>query len=78
MASIRSWPTVRQTMAATWRSSTRAVSSMDSPRPIWELPASMISGRPPSSAMPTAKETRVRVDGLSKSTATVCGPSNGR
>ena len=27
--------------------------------------------------MPTAKETRVRVDDLSKITATVCGPASG-
>ena len=44
MASIRSWPKVRQTIAATCRSSTRVVSSIGSPRPSWLLPASMTSG----------------------------------
>ena len=38
----------------------------------------MISGTPPSSAMPTANETRVRIDGLSKISATVRGPASGR
>ena len=32
---------------------------------------------PPRSAMPTANDTRVRVDDLSKITATVCGPASG-
>ena len=32
----------------------------------------------PSSAMPTANDTRVLVDGLSNRTATVCGPASGR
>ena len=41
------------------------------------LCASMTSGYPPSSAMPTLNETRVRVDGLSKMTATARGPLNG-
>jgi hypothetical protein len=40
MASIRSWPNVRQTMAAHCRSSTRAVSAMGSPRPNWVDPES--------------------------------------
>ena len=44
MASIRSWPNVRQTIASTWRSSTRVVSSIGSPRPICEDCASMTSG----------------------------------
>ena len=37
----------------------------------------MISGDPPRSAIPTANDTRVRVDDLSKITATVCGPASG-
>jgi len=78
ISSTRSWPNVRQAMAATWRSSTRAVSATGSPRPSWDDCASMTSGWPPSSAMPTANEIRVRVDGLSNSTATVCGPASGR
>jgi hypothetical protein len=44
MASMRSWPLVRQTIAAHWRSSTRVVSSIGSPRPSWLLCASMSSG----------------------------------
>ena len=44
IASIRSWPKVRQTIAATWRSSTRVVSSTGSPRPSWLLAASITSG----------------------------------
>ena len=45
--------------------------------PSWLLAVLMISGTPPRSAMPTANETRVRVDDLSKMTATVCGPASG-
>ncbi len=78
IASMRSWPNVRHTIAATCRSSTRAVSAAGSPRPSCADWASMTSGWPPSSAMPTAKDTRVLVDGLSNSTATVCGPASGR
>src|SRR5699024_123903 len=48
------------------------------PRPSWLEPASITSGLPPSSAMPVAKETRVRVEALSNMTATVRGPSRGR
>src|SRR3954465_12679645 len=73
MASMRSCPNVRQTIAAAWRPSTRAVSSIGSPRPSWLLPGSHTSGEPPSSATPTENDTRVRVDGLSKRTATVRG-----
>ncbi len=39
--------------------------------PSWLFAVEMISGEPPRSAMPTANETRVRVDDLSKMTATV-------
>ena len=45
--------------------------------PSWLLAVQMMSGLPPRSAMPTAKETRVRVEDLSKMTATVCGPASG-
>jgi hypothetical protein len=38
----------------------------------------MTSGSPPSSAMPTVNDTRVRSDGLSNSTATARGPASGR
>ncbi len=77
ISSIRVCANVRHTIAATCRSSTRAVSAIGSPRPICELCASMISGTPPSSAIPTANEIRVRVDVLSKITATVFGPASG-
>ena len=51
-------------MASTKRDSTRAVSAMVSPRPSCiSAPVSMIVS-PPSSRMPTSKDTRVRVDGL--------------
>src|SRR5882757_1077636 len=50
---------------------------MGSPRPSWLVWASMTSGYPPSSAMPTLNDTRVRVDGLSKMTATARGPVSG-
>ncbi len=78
MASTRSWPNVRHTIAATCRPSTRVASSTVSPRPKCVTWASMTSGWPPSSAMPTANDTRVRSDGLSNRTATVRGPSSGR
>ena len=38
----------------------------------------MITGWPPSWAMPTSNDTRVRVDALSNSTATERGPASGR
>ena len=76
-AASRSWPNVRQAIAATWRLSTRAVSSTVSPRPSCVLWDSMTSGLPPRSATPVANETRVRSDGLSNITATVCGPASG-
>ena len=56
-------------MAATWRLSTRAVSLIGSPRPSWDSVESMIIGWPPSSAMPTSNEIRVRVEALSNKTA---------
>ena len=59
------------------RVSTRAVSATGSPRPSWEPDLSMTSGYPPSSATPIEKLERVRVLGLSKSTATPCGPAKG-
>src|SRR3954470_4239069 len=50
---------------------------MVSPRPSWLACASTISGVPPSWAMPTSNETRVRVLALSNSTATAFGPARG-
>src|SRR3954451_22704461 len=64
-------------MAVTIRSSTRAVSAGVSLPPSWLFAVELMSGLPPRSAMPTAKLTRVRVEDLSKITATVCGPSSG-
>ena len=78
ISSSPAWAKVRQTMAATCRSRTRAVSEAVSLPPSWLLAVLMMSGTPPRSAMPTAKETRVRVEDLSKITATVCGPARGR
>ena len=57
--------------------STLAVSATGSPRPSWEPDLSMTSGYPPSSATPMEKLERVRVEGLSNSTATAWGPANG-
>ena len=54
------------------------MSAIVSPRPMCVVCVSMTSGRPPSSAMPTVNETRVRSDGLSNRTATARGPSSGR
>ena len=59
------------------RSSTRAVSEGVSLPPSWLLAVEMMSGLPPRSLMPTWKDTRVRVDDLSKITATLCGPASG-
>ena len=64
-------------MADTMRSSTRAVSDGVSLPPSWLLAVEMMSGEPPRSAMPTANDTLVRVDDLSKITATVWGPASG-
>src|SRR6218665_430607 len=69
---------VRHTIAATCRSNTRAVSAIDSLLPSWLSADEMTSGTPPRSAIPTANDTRVRVDVLSKMAATVWGPASGR
>src|SRR6266545_3313926 len=68
---------VRITMASTYRESTWAASDIDSPRPKWVLRASITSGWPPSWAIPTSNDTRVRSDSFSKITATA-RPSSGR
>ena len=44
IASMRSCPAVRQAIAATCRVSTRATSSMVSPRPMWVVWVSITSG----------------------------------
>ena len=65
------WGTVRTPIADTNRDSTWAVSRIDSPREICISPSRRISGWPPSSATPTSNETRVRVEGCSKISATL-------
>ena len=74
MATSPACAPVRHTMVETMRSSTLAVSSTDSLCPICASPGLMMSALPPMSAMPVAKETRVRVEVLSKMTATVWRP----
>ena len=66
------------TIAATYRETTRPASASDSPRPKWVVWVSTMIGLPPSSAMPTSNDTRVRRLGLSKSTATDLRPASGR
>ena len=69
-SSSRSCSNVRSTTASTYRQSTRPVSSMVSPRPSWSSVDEITSGCAPSSATPTSNDTRVRVDGFSKISAT--------
>jgi hypothetical protein len=61
-------------MVEAMREKTRAVSATLS-LPSCDSPGLIISGLPPRSAIPAEKETRVRVDVLSKITATVWGPA---
>ena len=68
----------RITIACRYRDSTRAVSPIDSPRPSCSSSARSASGCPPSSATPTWNETRVRVEGRSKNSATVRPRERGR
>ena len=68
---------VRMPIAWTMRESTSATSRGDSPRAIWSSPWRRISGCPPSSYTPVSNETRVRVDGLSNTSATLL-PSSAR
>ena len=75
-ALIRRWAKVRIATASTYRESTREVSSMVSSRPSWEVRPSTITGCPPSCAMPTSNDRRVRVEFFSNSTATAL-PANG-
>jgi hypothetical protein len=77
ISSMRSWPKVRHTIAATCRSRTRVVSAIDSRSPTPASRPSTRIGWPPSSAMPTEKDSWVRSVGLSKSRATACGPARG-
>ena len=51
------------------------MSAIDSPRPNCAAFPSIITGVPPRSAIPTSKDTRVRVEGLSKTVATARDPA---
>ena len=62
---------VRIPIAATWRESTYAVSRTDSPRVSCRSSVRSTIGWPPSSAMPASNDTRVRVEGFWKISATV-------
>src|SRR4051812_21701013 len=68
---------VRMPIAATWRLRTSAVSRTDSPRESWSSFSPRTIGKPPISWMPAWKDTRVRVEGLWKSSATLW-PSSAR
>ena len=59
------------------RDSTSAVSRGDSPRESCSSPSRSTSGWPPSSYTPVSNETRVRVEGLSNTSATLL-PSSAR
>ena len=69
-ALIRRCAKVRIATASTYRDSTREVSSMVSSRPSWDVRPSTMTGWPPSWAMPTSNDSRVRVEFFSKMTAT--------
>ena len=56
---------------ATWRESTSAVSRRASPRESCSSSERSTSGCPPSSWTPTSKDTRVRVEGFWKISATL-------
>ncbi len=60
--STSSWWMARIITASTMRESTRAVSSMDSPRPSCMSAAVAMVTAPPSWRMPASKEKRVRVE----------------
>ena len=64
-------------IAWTIRDSTSATSRGDSPRAICSSPWRRINGWPPSSCTPVSNETRVRVEGLSNTSATLL-PSSAR
>ena len=61
---------VRIPIAATWRESTYAVSRTDSPRVSWRSSVRSTIGWPPSSVIPASNDTRVRVEGFWKISAT--------
>ena len=68
--SSRSCSNVRRTTTSTYRESTRPVSSIVSPRPSWSSAVDSATGCAPAEAAATSNETRVRVDGFSKTMAT--------
>src|SRR5918995_6199270 len=68
---------VRIPTACTIRDSTSATSRGDSPRAICSSPCLRTTALPPSSYTPVSNETRVRVDGLSNTSATLF-PSSAR
>src|SRR5574341_598171 len=76
-SSNRSWPKVRMTNASRYRDSTRAVSATVSPRPSWISCAGKNTGWPPSWAIATSNDTRVRVEAFSKNRPTLL-PANAR
>ena len=70
-SSTSAWEKVRIMIPSTIRDSTRAVSLIGSPRPIWMSRLERNRAWPPSWKAPTSKETRVRVDDLAKTMASV-------
>ena len=62
---------MRTPTAATWRESTSAVSRSASPRESWSSSERSTTGWPPSSWTPTSNDSRVRVEGFSKISATL-------
>ena len=70
-SSSTSWSSpVRIPIAATWRERTYAVSRTDSPRVSWRSSVRSTIGYPPSSVIPASNDTRVRVEGFWKISAT--------
>ena len=70
-SSTTAWGAVRTQMACTKRDSTSAVSRGDSPRESCSSSPRSTTAWPPSSCTPTSKDTRVRVDGCSNTSATL-------
>ena len=57
---------VRIMIPCTYRSSTRAVSAIGSPRPSWTSRGERKCAVPPNWVTPTSKDTRVRVEDFMK------------
>src|ERR1700686_904303 len=75
-SSRSAWVRRRATTPSTYRSSTRAASATVSRTPSWTSCSDSVVEVPPSLAMPTSKETRVRWEGFWKSMA-MCLPWSG-